>query len=315
MTIDFKGAYTAMVTPFNSDGTKIDVEGLKENVDFQIENGISGLVPLGTTGESPTINDDERQLVIETVVGQAAKRVPVIVGTGSNSTEHAIRQSQEAEKLGADAVLIVAPYYNKPTQEGLFQHYKAISGAIKIPVVVYNIQGRTSVNIEPRTFKRLSQLENIVAVKEASGNLAQVMELIQIAQNQNKELQILSGDDNMTLPILALGGNGVISVASNLMPRKVSELCAAGLMGDYGRARALHYELLPLFKALFLETNPAPIKEAMKYCYFPAGPVRLPLTAMQEPNRHTLISVIQEYRPYKEHPRSEITRTKIAVTA
>ncbi len=289
-TARIEGAITAMVTPFTESG-ELDVEGLSRNANFQIENSISGLVPLGTTGESPTISDDERETVIKTVVTAAAGRVPVIVGTGTNSTAHSIELSRQAEELGADAVLVVSPYYNKPTQEGLYRHFKAIAESIKIPVVVYNIQGRTAVNIETATLARMAQVPNIISVKEASGNLAQMMDVL---EQLPKNFSVVSGDDNLTLPLMALGGRGVISVVSNLIPRKVSDMCAAGLKGDFAAARRLHFEMLPIFKAAFLETNPIPIKAAMNMAGMPAGPVRLPLCEMQPANLEKLKAVVQK---------------------
>jgi 4-hydroxy-tetrahydrodipicolinate synthase len=287
MALKIEGAITAMVTPFKNG--EVDYEGLKQNVLFQIKNGISGLVPLGTTGESPTISDDEREQIIKTVVATAAKKVPVIVGTGTNSTEHSIKLSREAEKLGADAVLVVSPYYNKPTQEGLYRHFKAIAESISIPVVVYNIMGRTGVNIETPTLLRMSQVKGIIAVKEASGNLAQMMDVL---DQLPKTFSVVSGDDNLTLPLLSIGGRGVISVVSNLLPRKVSDLCAAGMKGDFATARKIHFELLPIFKAAFIETNPIPIKAAMDMAGMPAGPVRMPLCEMQPANFDKLKAVL-----------------------
>ena len=289
-SVRIEGAITAMVTPFTESG-ELDVEGMKRNVEFQIANGISGLVPLGTTGESPTVSDEERETVIRTVVEAAAGKVPVIVGTGTNSTEHSIELSQQAEELGADAVLVVSPYYNKPTQEGLYRHFKAIAEAVSIPVVVYNIQGRTGVNIETATLARMAQVPNIIAVKEASGNLAQMMDVL---EQLPKTFSVVSGDDNMTMPLMALGGKGVISVVSNLTPRKVSDMCAAGLRGDFATARKLHFEMLPLFKAAFIETNPIPIKTAMNMAGLAAGPVRMPLCEMQSANVEKLRAVLQK---------------------
>ncbi|MBI2549946.1 4-hydroxy-tetrahydrodipicolinate synthase [Candidatus Woesearchaeota archaeon] len=285
-----EGAITAMVTPFTESG-ELDIEGLKRNVEFQIANGISGLVPLGTTGESPTVSDEERETVIKAVVAAAAGRVSVIIGTGTNSTEHSIELSQQAEELGADAVLVVSPYYNKPTQEGLYRHFKAIAEAVSIPVIVYNIQGRTGVNIETATLARMAQVPNIIAVKEASGNLAQMMDVI---DQLPKTFSVVSGDDNLTLPLMSLGGRGVISVVSNLIPGKVSGMCAAALKGDFAAARRLHYEMLPLFKAAFIETNPIPIKAAMNMAGMPAGPVRMPLCEMQPANADKLKAVLQK---------------------
>jgi len=288
--VKVEGAITAMITPF-AEGGGLDVEGLRENVNFQIGNSISGLVPLGTTGESPTISDDERETVIRTVVAAAAGRVPVIVGTGTNSTKHSIELSRQAAALGADAVLVVSPYYNKPTQEGLYRHFKAIAESIRLPVVVYNIQGRTGVNIETATLQRMALVKNIIAVKEASGNVSQMMDVLDQLPGS---FSVVSGDDNLTLPLMSLGGRGVISVVSNLVPGKVSAMCAAALKGDFAAARRLHFEMLPLFKAAFIETNPIPIKAAMGMAGLPAGPVRMPLCEMQPANLEKLRAVVKK---------------------
>lgn len=289
-TVRIEGAITAMVTPFNGNG-EVDLDGLRRNVEFQIGNGISGLVPLGTTGESPTVSDEEREEIIKAVVAAAKGRVPVIVGTGTNSTEHSIELSKQAEELGADAVLVVSPYYNKPTQEGLYRHFKAIAESIKIPVVVYNIQGRTGVNIETPTLVRMAQIPNIIAVKEASGNPAQMMDVL---EQLPKAFSVMSGDDNLTLPLMSLGGRGVVSVVSNLLPRQVSEMCAAASKGDFATARRIHFEMLPIFKAAFIETNPIPIKVAMGMAGMPSGHVRMPLCEMQPANLEKLKSVLQK---------------------
>lgn len=285
-----EGAITAMVTPFTESG-ELDIEGMGSNVRFQIDNGISGLVPLGTTGESPTVSDGERETVIKTVIAAAGGKVPVIVGTGTNSTGHSIELSQQAEELGADAVLVVSPYYNKPTQEGLYRHFRAIAESIGIPVIVYNIQGRTAVNIETATLARMAQVPNIIAVKEASGNLAQMMDVL---EQLPKSFSVVSGDDNLSLPLMALGGRGVISVVSNLIPGKVSDMCAAANKGDFAAARKLHFDMLPIFKAAFIETNPIPIKAAMNMAGLPAGPVRMPLCEMGPANIEKLRAVLQK---------------------
>ena len=290
----FKGCLTAMVTPFDQKGN-VDYDGLEENIKFQIKNGISGLVPLGTTGESPTITIEERKEIIEAVVNSAGK-IPVVPGTGSNSTEKTIKYSKEAEKLGADAVLIVSPYYNKPSQEGLFKHFKAVDDAINIPIIIYNIQSRTGVNIETPTLARMAKLKNIAGVKEASGSMAQMMDVI----NQLPEdFTVLSGDDNMTLPLIAVGGRGVISVVSNLFPKLVSDMTNYALKGENEKARKLNYKLLPIFKAAFIETNPAPIKTAMRWAGMPAGHCRLPLCNMLPENEEKLKNVLKKYQEIK----------------
>jgi 4-hydroxy-tetrahydrodipicolinate synthase len=271
------------------------LEALRENVRFQIENGVHGLVPLGTTGESPTIREEERKLIIKAVVDEVNSKIPVIVGTGTYSTEEAVRLSKEAQDLGADGLLVVAPYYNKPTQEGLYLHFKAISEAVDLPIIVYNIPGRTGVNVEVQTLVRLSQFDNIVAVKEASGNLAQVMDIIEALGDR---ITVLSGDDNLTLPIMALGGKGVISVISNLLPKPMVEFVEAALKGDFKKAKELHYHLLPLFKAAFIETNPIPIKTMMNLVGMKAGPCRLPLCNMQPHNLEKVKKIFLRYENY-----------------
>jgi 4-hydroxy-tetrahydrodipicolinate synthase len=271
------------------------LEALRENVRFQIENGVHGLVPLGTTGESPTIKEEERKLIIKTVVDEVNGKIPVIVGTGTYSTEEAVRLSKEAQDQGADGLLVVAPYYNKPTQEGLYLHFKAISEAVDLPIIVYNIPVRTGVNVEVQTLVRLSQFDNIVAVKEASGNLAQVMDIIEALGDR---ITVLSGDDNLTLPIMALGGKGVISVISNLLPKPMVEFVEAALKGDFKKAKELHYHLLPLFKAAFIETNPIPIKTMMNLVGMKAGPCRLPLCNMQPHNLEKVKKILLRYENY-----------------
>ncbi|MBI3051368.1 4-hydroxy-tetrahydrodipicolinate synthase [Candidatus Woesearchaeota archaeon] len=288
----FQGCITALVTPLTDTG-EVDYEGLRRNVDFQIMHGVSGLVPLGTTGESPTIHDDEMDKIIRTVVEQANGRVPAIAGTGTNSTEKTIKYTRQAKSLGADAVLIVSPYYNKPTQEGLYQHFSAVATAVDIPIIVYNIQGRTGVNIETVTLKRMAEHRNIVAVKEASGNLSQMMDVL---NELPAEFAVISGDDNLTLPLLSLGGVGVISVVSNLLPDKVSSMVKYGLEGDFEAARQIHFELLPFFKAAFIETNPIPIKAAMNMKGLPAGPCRLPLVKLSPQNEDKLRRVVENYK-------------------
>lgn len=285
------GCITAMITPFVKN-LDVDYEGLRANVRFQLENNVSGLVPLGTTGESPVVNDAERKKIISSVVDESNGKVPVIVGTGTSSTERTLNYTKQAKELGADAALIVSPYYNKPTQEGLYRHFKAVNDSVDIPIVVYNIQGRTGVNIETPTMVRMASLENIVAVKEASGNITQMMDVI---SQLPKTFSVISGDDNLTLPLLSLGGCGVISVVSNLLPKMVSELVSTAMKGDYGEARSIHYRLLPIFKAAFIETNPIPIKAAMNLAGMPAGPVRMPLCEMQPQNLEKLKAALKNY--------------------
>ncbi|UCG00003.1 MAG: 4-hydroxy-tetrahydrodipicolinate synthase [Spirochaetaceae bacterium] len=288
----FQGAFTALITPFTREG-KIDEKALRKLVDFQIEQGIDGLVPVGTTGESPTLDPEETERVIRIVVEQANARVPVIAGTGSNCTDKAIHMTAKAKEIGATASLQVAPYYNKPTGEGFFRHFTAIADQVDLPMVVYNIPGRAGKNIENPVMLKLAEHKNIVAVKEASGSIPQMMDLI---AKKPKNFNVLSGDDNLTYPLMALGGTGVISVASNIVPERMKDLTQAALQGEWERARRLHYDLLPLFKAIFLETNPIPIKAAMAMKGFVEEIYRLPMCPMSEENKKTLSGVLKELK-------------------
>lgn len=284
-----EGAYTALVTPFAQDGS-IDTAALDELVEMQIRGGISGLVPMGTTGESPTLTHEEHNRVIELVIKKASGRVPVIAGTGSNSTAEAIRMTKAAKENGAQASLQVAPYYNKPSNEGFYRHFTAIAEAVDLPLIVYNIPGRTGKNIENSVMLRLAEHPNIVGVKEASGSIPQVMDLISRKPN---DFAVLSGDDNMCLPIVILGGSGVISVASNIIPSEMERLVAVALSGDAASARSLHYRLLPLFQALFIETNPIPIKYAMHLKGLMEERYRLPMFPMDEEKKDRLRRVLE----------------------
>ncbi len=288
----FEGVFTALITPFTKDG-KLDEQALRKLVDFQIDQGIDGLVPVGTTGESPTLSPEETEQVIRIVVKQTGGRVPVIAGTGSNCTDKAIHMTEKARQIGATASLQVAPYYNKPTGEGFFRHFTAIADAVDLPMVVYNIPGRTGKNIENPVMLKLAQYKNIVAVKEASGNISQMMDLI---ANKPKDFDVLSGDDNLTYPLMALGGKGVISVASNAVPDRMKDLTHTALKGDWDRARKLHYELLPLFKAIFLETNPIPIKATMAMKGFVEEVYRLPMCPMSAENKKALTEVLKQLK-------------------
>lgn len=286
----FQGSYVALVTPFKND--KIDKEALSRLIEFQIENGTSGIVPCGTTGESATLSHEEHQEVIELTVKAVKKRVKVIAGTGSNSTDEAIMLTTFAEKAGCDGVLLVSPYYNKPTQKGLYLHFKAVADAVQIPVMLYNIQGRTAVNIETPTLAKLARAcKNITAVKEASGSLDQMSAV----KAQCPSLDLLSGDDALTLPLLSIGGTGVVSVAANIVPRDVAGLVSAWLSGNAEKARALHYKLLPLVKSLFIETNPIPVKTAMGLMDMCSPAMRLPMCEMEEINRTKLEKALRDY--------------------
>lgn len=287
----FKGSIVAIVTPF-SDG-KVDEKKLRELIDFQIKNGTSGIVPCGTTGESATLNFEEHEKVIEITISQVNKRVPVIAGTGSNSTAEAIMLTQEAAKAGADASLQVSPYYNRPTQAGLYEHFKAVAQSVNIPIILYNIAGRTGVNIEPETIARLAQdCKNIVAVKEASGSLDQMSRIRQLCP---KSFDLISGDDSLTLPVLSIGGTGIISVVANIVPGEVAALVSAFEKGDIGKAQQLHYKLLPLIKAVFIETNPIPVKTAMGLLGMCAPDLRLPMCRMSDANLEKLKNCLKDY--------------------
>ena len=286
----FTGVFTALVTPFNSK-KEIDTEALKEIVNFQLKKGISGLVPVGTTGESPTVTHEENMEVVEIVVKEAAGKVPVIAGTGSNSTAEAIKMTKLAKAIGADANLQVAPYYNKPTQEGLYRHFMAIADAVDLPMMVYNIKGRTGVNIETDTLMKLAEHDNIVAVKEASGDLNQMMDVI---KRKPSDFDVLSGDDNMGLPLTLMGGNGIVSVASNIIPGWMEEMVQAARSGDLEKAKTIHYELLPFFKSMFIETNPIPVKSAMAMMGLLKEEFRLPLCPPSEEHKAVLKKILKD---------------------
>lgn len=284
----FKGVFTALVTPFLQDG-RIDEKALRQLIDIQLENKIDGLVPMGTTGESPTLNHDEHIQVIKLVVEQTKGQVPIIAGTGSNCTDEAISLSRRAKDLGVAATLQVAPYYNKPTAEGFYRHFMKIADSVDLPLVVYNIPGRSGKNIENETMLRLAKHSNIVGVKEASGDINQVMDLI---ARKSADFIVLSGDDNLVYPMIALGATGIISVASNLVPGRMVEFVHAALEGNFLRARELHYSLLPLFKGIFLETNPIPIKAALVMKNMMEEVYRLPMCPMSADNKQKLRDIL-----------------------
>lgn len=287
----FKGSMTAIVTPFKNN--KLDEKKLKELIEFQIKNGTSGIVPCGTTGESPTLSMAEHERVIEITIEVVNKRIPVIAGTGANSTEEAIILTKHAERAGADASLQVSPYYNRPTQKGLYEHFKAIANSVDIPIILYNIASRTGVNIEPETIAKLAKdCKNMVGVKEASGNLDQMSRIKALCGDN---FSLISGDDSLTLPLLAIGGCGIISVVSNIVPRDVANLVGEFEKGHIKKAQNMHYKLLPLIKAVFLETNPIPIKTAMGLLGMCEPDLRLPLCAMASENQEKLRKALKEY--------------------
>jgi 4-hydroxy-tetrahydrodipicolinate synthase len=292
----FRGAFTALITPMKENGD-VDYDGFRRLINFQIEEGINGLVPLGTTGETPTLEEDEEEKLIRIVIEEVQGRVPVIIGTGSNATKYAIKYTKRAKELGADAALVVTPYYNKPNDEGLFRHFEAVAREGNIPVIIYNIASRTGRNIPPALMERLSRIPGIAGVKEASGDIGQIGDIIrEVAAPRRAEggdFAVLSGDDALTLPLIALGGGGIISVISNLVPGKTAALCKACLTGNFEEARRLHYELLPLVRAAFLETNPIPIKTAMTWAGLPGGPVRPPLGPLDRKNEAPLRAAME----------------------
>jgi 4-hydroxy-tetrahydrodipicolinate synthase len=291
MSQTFQGSFVALVTPFRNG--KVDEAKLRELVELHVANGTDGLIPCGTTGESPSLNHDEHRGVVETVIEAARGRIRVVAGTGSNSTAEAIDLTKHAERAGAAGALVVNPYYNKPTQEGLYRHFRAVAESVAIPVIVYNIQSRTAVNVETDTMARLARdVRNIVGVKEASGSLDQMSQVIAAC---GPDFSVLSGDDNITLPLLAIGGSGVVSVIANIMPRETADLVHAALDGDWKRARDLHYRLFPLARAAFLETNPIPIKEAMAMAGMIEPEFRLPMCRMSDANREKLRAILKSY--------------------
>jgi 4-hydroxy-tetrahydrodipicolinate synthase len=285
----FTGVITALVTPLR--GGRVDEPALRRLVSEQIEAGVDGFVPVGTTGESPTLTNEEHVRVIEVVVEEVKKRVPVIAGTGSNSTREAIELTRHAKDAGADGALLLSPYYNKPTQEGIYAHYAAIAEATRFPLVLYNIPGRTASNIAPEIIARLARLEHVAGVKEASGSLDQMSHVIAKCP---QDFAVLSGDDSLTLPLLAIGGKGVISTTSNVAPRQICDLVRRFQRGDTAGAQAVHYSLLPLFDVLFCETNPIPVKAAASELGWCGPEMRLPLTRITDANLERLKIVLKD---------------------
>ncbi len=289
---------TALITPFSARGGsasggkngKIDEKTLVNLVHGQIQAGTDGLVPAGTTGESPTLSFKEHERVIQIVIDAANGKVPIVAGTGSNSTDEAIQLTRFAKKAGADGALLVTPYYNRPSQEGLFRHYQKIAKSVDIPLVLYNVPGRTGVSLSPETVARLSKISTIVAIKEATGSMDQTSQILSLC-----DIVVLSGDDSLTLPLLALGAKGVISVASNVIPGPVAEMVDAFFKGNLKEAQRLHHKMFPLFRALFLETNPVPVKRAAKLLGLSGDEVRLPLCPMQESNEKILRQALKDF--------------------
>ncbi len=287
----FNGALSAIVTPFR-DG-EVDERALRDHIEWQIQSGVDGLVPCGSTGESATLTHDEHERVIKITIEQTRRRVPVVAGTGSNSTAEAIRLTASAREMGADGALMISPYYNKPTQEGIFRHYKMVAAAVDLPLIVYNIPGRTGSNVAPETFARLGEIRNVVGIKEASGSMDQISDIRRLCGDR---LTILAGDDALVVPIMALGGKGVIATISNVMPRETHDLAAAGLAGDFARARDIHYKMMPLMRALFIETNPIPVKQALAFMGRCANELRMPLCPMSAPAADRLRTAMKELK-------------------
>jgi 4-hydroxy-tetrahydrodipicolinate synthase len=285
-----KGAITAIVTPFKNG--LVDEEAYRALIERQINEGIHGIVPCGTTGESATLSHAEHKRVVEICIDQVKKRVPVVAGTGSNNTAESLELTQHAEAAGADFALMITPYYNKPTQEGLYQHYKTVAGATKIPIVVYNVPGRTSLNLLPETMVRLATIPHIVGLKDATGDLKQGAKTLELCGDK---IAVLSGDDFTVLPLLAIGGKGVISVVSNVAPADMAGMCNAFFQGDLEGARKIHYQMWPLMEAMFYETNPTPAKTALKMMGKITGEVRQPLCPMSGANEEKLRGVLQKY--------------------
>jgi 4-hydroxy-tetrahydrodipicolinate synthase len=282
----------AIVTPFDNQG-KFAEEAYRQLIEFQIENGTDVIVPCGTTGESATLDFEEHEYVIKVCIEQVNKRVPVIAGTGANSTSEAIHLSKNAKALGADGLLLVCPYYNKPSQEGIFQHYKKLAEEVALPQVLYNVPGRTGINMTAETTVRLADLANVVAIKEASGNLTQVSEILARAGDK---IAVVSGDDFLTFPMMACGAKGVISVSANAVPKQVKTMVEAAQQGDYPRARKLHLELLEFHTAMFIESNPVPVKTTLELMGKIEAHVRLPLVGMADQTKQALIAVLKKYQ-------------------
>jgi 4-hydroxy-tetrahydrodipicolinate synthase len=301
MNPDIKGCGTALVTPFAKDG-RVDVDALRRLVDFQLREGIDFLVPCGTTGETPTLEHEEYVGVLRVVIQEAASKVPIIAGVGGNNTKKVCALAAEVESLGVQGILSVAPYYNKPTQEGLYQHFKAVAESTKLPVILYNVPGRTSSNIEPVTVARLAEISNIIGIKEASGSITQQMEVL---SRVPAEFRVLSGDDAFTFPLMALGGVGIISVVSNEIPRQMTTLTRLMREGKYDEARKLHFQLLPLIQANFIETNPIPVKAALAMMGLIEEVYRLPMVPMKPENRDKLEKVLAAFGQILPHKASK----------
>jgi 4-hydroxy-tetrahydrodipicolinate synthase len=307
----FEGVLPAIITPFKRNAAMdLDIQGLERNVDFLVSHGIHGIVPCGSTGESATLTFEEHEKVIEVVVNDINGRIPVLAGTGSNNTAEAVRLTKAAKDIGADGVLVISPYYNKPNRSGLIKHYTKLAD-LDLPVVMYNVPGRTGQNLEPDLVAELAQHPNIVAIKEASGNIGQISRIIE--ETQDEDFCVISGDDNITLPILALGGAGIISVAANVDPARMVAMYEAMKEGDSQKALVLHYALSPLFRSMFIDTNPIPVKKAVELLGMAGGPVRLPLDELDEKKTEQLRKILATI-PKKSIPKASSPSKKPAKT-
>ncbi|MBS4167923.1 4-hydroxy-tetrahydrodipicolinate synthase [Parachlamydia sp. AcF125] len=291
--MSLKGTITALITPF-TEQLHLDEQGLRENIHFQVKAGVNGILVLGTTGESPTLSSEEQTRIIKIAIQEVKNKIPVMVGVGCNNTQHTVEKAKKAQDLGANALLVVAPYYNKPSQEGIFRHFEALSQQVSLPMYVYNIPGRAGVNIEVATLQRIAALPHIAGIKDAAGNLLQTTDIIQQARKTCFNFHVLCGDDALTLPMISLGAQGVISVVSNLVPEQVSQMVDQALTGRFDLAQESHYKLLALFKAAFIEVNPSPIKTAMQICGYPSGGCRLPLCDLLPENKAKLNQLLHE---------------------
>jgi len=292
MKLNLQGVYPALITPFKNNG-EVDEAGFRRNIDFVIKGGVSGIVPCGCTGEAATLSFDEQRHLLEIAVDQANGRVPVIGGSGSNNTREAVELTRYAKEAGADAAMLITPYYNKPGDAGQLLHYTTIANKVDIPIILYNVPSRTGINMKPSIVAELAKISNIVAIKEASGNPSQTAEIIELTRGNKKQFTVLSGDDNLTIPILSYGGKGVVSVAANVMPKEMSQMVNYYLNGDTKKALDLYYRLAPVLRGLFVETNPIPVKSAANMMGLAAGSLRAPLTDLAPENKKKLESLLK----------------------
>lgn len=292
MKLNLQGVYPALITPFKKNG-EVDEAGFRRNIDFVIKGGVSGIVPCGCTGEAATLSFDEQRHLLEIAVDQANGRVPVIGGSGSNNTREAVELTRYAKEAGADAAMLITPYYNKPGDAGQLLHYTTIANKVDIPIILYNVPSRTGINMKPSIVAELAKISNIVAIKEASGNPSQTAEIIELTRGNKKQFTVLSGDDNLTIPILSYGGKGVVSVAANVMPKEMSQMVNYYLNGDTKKALDLYYRLAPVLRGLFVETNPIPVKSAANLMGLAAGSLRAPLTDLAPENKKKLESILK----------------------